>query len=1022
MSLANLKATIEYQEAIQATEDIEPPTVGFAKTKEKLIELEEKFDRLKQKVHTIIEDEIQPADLEDSISSLAKRLDNFSISGLQHIHLGIFIIRLHALHQRSAGTNALVVLRDTRWEDSRQIIATMEIDLFAGMQLFYTFPDMILSVNDFHNHVEVAIQTHGYDTWQGATGWGDEFSDDEITLGKVTILNESEERSFLDEYLPQWDDQLATQKQISELEWENPYTAKREQIIKKHEEHAFPTATNDAESSTSYQPPPDVIIGPTVYPPARQNPQQAYKPDYQFGYPQRKGNTFYEGYGEYHNSQWTLPPAWIESGVMLVLPADPGLWSNRKRKVNVAAWRTAYPGAYSALETIADDPQNITSQLAIKSGKLYFPSTTEKLFAKLPPSLSKKIEESFKARHPGLSAGALPAIKFTHTFVSEMCNDAALTKELRDLSFCSAIPIPRSIRMIEEESRSVNALFMERNDTLQKITEVSKEILQDQLFIMNWILMTTRILSQQILMIAVFIAYQKEKETTEYQEAIQATEDIEPPAVHFTKTTDYKGGLTNQLNIVIKQNNTKVHTIIEKEIQPVDIEDAISSLAKRLDNFSISEIEATGWGDEFSDDEITPGKVTILNELEERSDWNDDERSGGKILVIKEKLAQNQQDFLDEYLPQWDDQLATQKQRSELEWENPFATKRDAIMGPAVYPPARQNLQQSYKPDYQFGYPQGKGKTFYEGYGMYHNSHWTLPPAWTESRVMLVLPVDPGLWSDDFWQLAIKLGKLYFPSTTEKLFAKLPPSLSKKIEESFKARHLGLNAGVLPAIKFTYTFVLEMCKDAALAKELKDLSLSFMAIEKINESDDEQNIEEDYDSHHAFMFHPGAPTKIAYMVQSAGSWKPDKELPTQSKSYMSRLNCPKCQLTTCALCAKNYLGKTVNVKRKQQHKPEEEKDFSSNEVRLLKELLKEKTKQVQQMIKDQAKEYYEGKIAIKENEELWQTERILLVRDLTDALKIINQLKVEQMRLEEKKDEEIEKLKAQLQEKRDKEV
>ncbi|GJY76701.1 hypothetical protein Tco_0481817 [Tanacetum coccineum] len=47
-------------------------------------------------------------------------------SGLQHIHLGIFMIRLHALHRRSAGTNALVVLRDTRWEDSRQIIATME--------------------------------------------------------------------------------------------------------------------------------------------------------------------------------------------------------------------------------------------------------------------------------------------------------------------------------------------------------------------------------------------------------------------------------------------------------------------------------------------------------------------------------------------------------------------------------------------------------------------------------------------------------------------------------------------------------------------------------------------------------------------------------------------------------------------------------------------------------------------------------------------------------------------------------
>ncbi|GKF55390.1 hypothetical protein Tco_0165730, partial [Tanacetum coccineum] len=33
---------------------------------------------------------------------------------LQHSHLGIFMIRLHALHQRSAGTNALVVLRDTK--------------------------------------------------------------------------------------------------------------------------------------------------------------------------------------------------------------------------------------------------------------------------------------------------------------------------------------------------------------------------------------------------------------------------------------------------------------------------------------------------------------------------------------------------------------------------------------------------------------------------------------------------------------------------------------------------------------------------------------------------------------------------------------------------------------------------------------------------------------------------------------------------------------------------------------------
>ncbi|GJU13611.1 hypothetical protein Tco_1136007 [Tanacetum coccineum] len=109
MSFANLKATTEYQEAIQATEDLESPAVGFAKTSDykgglavqvnvvikqnntllylaikqsrELIELEEKFDMLKQEIHMIIEKEVQPADLEDSISSLAKRLDSFSISG-----------------------------------------------------------------------------------------------------------------------------------------------------------------------------------------------------------------------------------------------------------------------------------------------------------------------------------------------------------------------------------------------------------------------------------------------------------------------------------------------------------------------------------------------------------------------------------------------------------------------------------------------------------------------------------------------------------------------------------------------------------------------------------------------------------------------------------------------------------------------------------------------------------------------------------------------------------------------------
>ncbi|GJY54513.1 hypothetical protein Tco_0446177 [Tanacetum coccineum] len=246
----------------------------------------------------------------------------------------IFMIRLHALHRRSAGTNALVVLRDTIWEDSQQIIGTMEVDLSAGTQLVYMFPDMVLSIDDFHNHVEVAIQTHGYDTWQGAIpgerrsveelegmSWNLKPSKqttydlgcDERGGGKICFLHEQfsqNQQDFLDEYLPQWDDQLAIQKQKSEMEWENPFAAKHgedhtvlhlskneekdddcpyqnfrkfkqlaAQIINKHEEHAFLTSADDAKSSTSYQPPPDAIMGPTVYPPARQNTQLTYKPD-----------------------------------------------------------------------------------------------------------------------------------------------------------------------------------------------------------------------------------------------------------------------------------------------------------------------------------------------------------------------------------------------------------------------------------------------------------------------------------------------------------------------------------------------------------------------------------------------------------------------------------------------------------------------------------------------------------------------------------------------------------------------
>lgn len=648
-------------------------------------------------------------------------------TGMQHIHLGMFMIRIHTLHRRGAGTTALVVLRDTRWGDDRQIIGTMEIDLSAGTQLIYMIPDMVLSIEDFHNHVQVAIQTHGYDEWQGgesnllitvglvgrisntsytgfqysvesvvdhlatngitaipgerrtiedlegmswnlkpvpqftvripskvevtqrldkstslrfrkyrnnpqpprfsvdetdreihgedeeqfvgisiqeqyhisyeaqknkrrqdwgewstlgeysgkwdyyvqyssppettpvdqiiATGW-DEYEDDpwrdNLIKGKV-IIQESEESNEEDEFQIEVEmlEILATMEQHDEKENskvsselkdepcnlelqeheidENAYHTRIEKEgdmeyprLKELEEYirnvdrevAYPSESGE---TSVYNPPVDSINGPPVYPPAREFTQNTRTQNYQVPY---KRQMFKGGYGEYYNSQWTLPPALTTTGAMLVLPPDPGLWTDviarwesiTLNKLNELAWtdnksklmfvenllgenekrmwqqwRTTFPEAYSALEAMADDPQNITSQirqiilmedpyrgsteeqdrayrdlerltcwdtknlwnflnefriLASKSGRLFFPATTDKFFSKLPPTISKKIEEAFRNKYPGLTAGVLPAIKFTHAFISEMCTEAALQKELRDLSLCSAIPIP----------------------------------------------------------------------------------------------------------------------------------------------------------------------------------------------------------------------------------------------------------------------------------------------------------------------------------------------------------------------------------------------------------------------------------------------------------------------------------------------------------------------------------------------------------------------------------------------------
>nr|GFA69381.1 RNA-directed DNA polymerase [Tanacetum cinerariifolium] len=106
------------------------------------------------------------------------------------------------------------------------------------------------------------------------------------------------------------------------------------------------------------------------------------------------------------------------------------------------------------------------------------------------------------------------------------------------------------------------------------------------------------------------------------------------------------------------------------------------------------------------------------------------------------------------------------------------------------------------------------------------------------------------------------------------------------------------------------------------------------------------------------------------MVQAVGSWKPNKELAVKSKECehdwkentvtnyticyycgilttdMSRLNCLKCQLTTCALCARNYLDalKIIDQLRDKKERLEEQKD---EEIKKFKAQLQKRKEEVE---------------------------------------------------------------------------
>ncbi|KAJ4792967.1 polyprotein [Rhynchospora pubera] len=307
-------------------------------------------------------------------------------------------------------------------------------------------------------------------------------------------------------YKTKWDEDLfETVYMVEEMEY--PQFKK----LKKKVE----TVLSTAESSLT-RIPPEPIMGPAMYPPGSRQPQNLQIPEIK-----ARLNNIRGGYARQMNERFNLPTAQASQGAILVLPEDIGLysevisrwesitlnlineknWADNKSKVNYIEnllgetekktwiqWRMAFPTEYEELVNIADDPQNVISQirrmflledpttgsteeqdrayndlerlschnvkdlfdyindykiLAAKSGRMFIsPELSTKFFRKMPPIIGGEIEKAFAEKYPGNTVGVIPRIHFTYQYLAEQCKRVALQRSLKDLSFCSRIPVP----------------------------------------------------------------------------------------------------------------------------------------------------------------------------------------------------------------------------------------------------------------------------------------------------------------------------------------------------------------------------------------------------------------------------------------------------------------------------------------------------------------------------------------------------------------------------------------------------
>nr|WKY95835.1 polyprotein [Dioscorea bacilliform BL virus] len=82
-------------------------------------------------------------------------------------------------------------------------------------------------------------------------------------------------------------------------------------------------------------------------------------------------------------------------------------------------------------------------RIASKTGRLFISSElSDKFWMKLPGDLGTRIKEAFEATYAGNTIGVHPRVMFTYKYLEEECKKAAFARSLKNLQFCSKIPIP----------------------------------------------------------------------------------------------------------------------------------------------------------------------------------------------------------------------------------------------------------------------------------------------------------------------------------------------------------------------------------------------------------------------------------------------------------------------------------------------------------------------------------------------------------------------------------------------------